>query len=576
MNRNVYIIIFFFNLLCVNSIYSQTFWKLNVQATDLRIPSYQHKHNDTLSMHKELIRLLKFVQQKGYLAASIDSIQKDSTSWFAILNFGPQFRWARLSPGNINMRYLARTGFREKIFWGEPIRFERILAMNRKLFREYENNGYPFAVVGLDSIVFSTSDSVAARLHVNQGPSIVYDSIIQSGKGRVADAYLRSYLSLKKGKPYNESHVRKIESRLNELPFLSPASSPIVWFKPEGAANISLTLNKRNANQFSGIIGLVPQSDLDGGFLITGDVKIRLHNLLKRGELADIQWQRLQTATQNLSVQLHYPFLFNIPIGLDARLQFFRVDTAFYTVALQASAMYLMTGTDFVRVFYQYQTSRKILNESGQSAFPGIANTDFNLVGIGAQTERLDFRVNPRKGYVIKSDLAIGAKNLTPTPSDTINVIDSAMTGMLQISLFAQADGYIPLFKRFAIKLAAKGGWQFNSMMFYNELYRIGGLRTLRGFDEESIYASAYVIGTLEFRYLLDEFSHVMIFGDAGWHNRSIRNENYQSFVVGFGAGITFNTRIGMFTVSYALGAQKDQPIDFRRSKIHLGYITFF
>lgn len=556
---------------------SQTKWDLEISATGgIKLPSYQHKHNDTLSLKKELVRVIQIIQQKGHISSSIDTIHKGESDWHAILDAGPKFRWAQISSGNINPRFLSRAGFREKIFWKEPIRFERILTLNKRLFREYENNGYPFAVVGLDSILFNGNDSISARLHVEKGPSILYDSIIQSGKGRVAEAYLRSYLSLKRRKPYNESNVRKIETKLKELPFLSPASSPIVLFKPEGTSNISLSLNKKNANQFSGIIGLVPKSDQDGGFLITGDVKIRLHNLLRRGELLDIQWQRLQAATQNLSVQLQYPFLFNLPLGIDARLQFFRVDTAYFTVALQASAMYLMTGTDFLRAFYQFQTSRKILNEDGQSTLSGIANSDFNMAGLGMQIERLDFRVNPRKGYTLKGDVAMGAKSIFLTPSDTVNTLDSAKTGMLQVSLFAQAEGYIPIYKRLIIKLGAKGAWQYNSISFHNDLFRIGGLRTLRGFDEESIYASAYTIGTLELRYLIDEYSHVLIFGDAGWYNRNIRDDYYQSFVIGFGAGLTFNTRIGMFTVNYALGAQKEQPIDFRRSKIHLGYITYF
>jgi hemolysin activation/secretion protein len=137
-------------------------------------------------------------------------------------------------------------------------------------------------------------------------------------------------------------------------------------------------------------------------------------------------------------------------------------------------------------------------------------------------------------------------------------------------------EGYIPIWKRFTLKLGAKAGWQINPYLFRNELFRIGGLRTLRGFDEESIYSSMYAVGTFEFRFLLDEGSYVSIFSDAGYYERAIRNEYYSSYVVGFGAGITFATKIGLFTANYALGTQKDSPVDFRRSKIHFGYINYF
>ena len=44
--------------------------------------------------------------------------------------------------------------------------------------------------------------------------------------------------------------------------------------------------------------------------------------------------------------------------------------------------------------------------------------------------------------------------------------------------------------------------------MFQNELFRIGGLKTLRGFDEESIFASVYSIFTLEYRFILEQNSY--------------------------------------------------------------------
>lgn len=541
----------------------------------MKLPSYPVQHSDTLQVKKALSELFSRLHQSGYLTASIDSIEKDSMRWAVWIHTGQQFRWASVRAGNAQWRLLKRTGFREKIFFHEPIRFLRIQRMMRSLFQEYENNGYPFAIVQLDSLEWLPGDSIHAAIHVNEGPLITFDSIQVSGKGKLAPAYLHTYLGIRLNRPYNERAVRNIETRLKELPFVRPESSPVVEFQ-NGKARIKLELDKRNANQFSGFVGLVPQNDVDRGFLIIGDVRLRLQNLLKRGELADIQWQRLQTGTQNLNLQLYYPFLFNLPLGIDGKLNFFRVDTSFFNVNLQAGLVYLLKGTDYVKFFYQYQTSRKILAESGQSTITGLGNTDLNMFGIAGQIERLDYRINPRKGFVIRGDVSLGNKSVFITPGDTVGALDSASTNLLQLQLTAQAETYIPFLKRFAIKLGARGGWIYNEQIFRNELFRLGGLKTLRGFDDESLYASAYALGTLEIRFLLDENSYINLFGDAGWYERTIREDTYQSYVAGFGGGITFNTKIGMFSVNYALGTQKEVPIDFRRSKIHLGYINFF
>jgi len=567
--------LFFCIWLLAGQSFTQSRIRLEIKGTTIKLPSYPVVHTDTIQVKKTLSELFSRLHQTGYLTASVDSIEKDSTQWNVWIRTGQPFRWASVRAGNARWRFLKRTGFREKLFFNEPIRFVRMQRLMRTLFQEYENNGYPFAIVQLDSLEWLPGDSLKASILVNEGPLVTFDSISVSGKGKLAPAYLHTYLGIRRNQPYNESAVRKIETRLKELPFVRPVSSPIVEFL-NGKARIKLELDKRNANQFSGFVGLVPQNDVNGGFLITGDVRLRLQNLLKQGELADIQWQRLQTGTQNLNIQLYYPFLFNLPLGIDGKLNFFRVDTSFFNVNLQAGLVYLLKGTDYVKFFYQYQTSRKILPESGQSTITGLGNTDVNMFGIAGQMERLDYRINPRKGFTLRGDVSLGNKSVFVTPGDTVGALDSASTNLLQLQLTTQAETYIPFLKRFALKLGARGGWIYNQQIFRNELFRLGGIRTLRGFDDESLYASAYALGTLEFRFLLDENSYINLFGDAGWYERTIREDKYQSYVVGFGGGITFNTKIGMFSVNYALGTQQDVPVDFRRSKIHLGYINFF
>jgi hypothetical protein len=45
---------------------------------------------------------------------------------------------------------------------------------------------------------------------------------------------------------------------------------------------------------------------------------------------------------------------------------------------------------------------------------------------------------------------------------------------------------------------------------------------------------------------------------------------------LGFGAGLNFETRAGIFAFNYALGKKNQNPIDFRAGKIHFGYISIF
>jgi hemolysin activation/secretion protein len=137
-------------------------------------------------------------------------------------------------------------------------------------------------------------------------------------------------------------------------------------------------------------------------------------------------------------------------------------------------------------------------------------------------------------------------------------------------------DYFIPLGQRQVIDLGNKSGYLYGSNLFTNELYRIGGLRSLRGFDEESIYASKYSIGKLEFRYLLEQNSFLFLFANAAWYQNKSRNKDIQDRPYGFGAGINFETKLGIMSISYALGKQFDNPVYFRNAKVHFGIINYF
>jgi hemolysin activation/secretion protein len=124
------------------------------------------------------------------------------------------------------------------------------------------------------------------------------------------------------------------------------------------------------------------------------------------------------------------------------------------------------------------------------------------------------------------------------------------------------------------LKTAIDGGWYQSASYFRNELFQIGGYRLLRGFDEESIFTSKYVVGTLEYRYLLGLNSNFFAFSDIGYSsNPVIRQSNTY---IGAGVGLSFETKGGIFNISYAAGKRNDINFNIKQSKIHFGFVSIF
>jgi hemolysin activation/secretion protein len=139
-----------------------------------------------------------------------------------------------------------------------------------------------------------------------------------------------------------------------------------------------------------------------------------------------------------------------------------------------------------------------------------------------------------------------------------------------------QAEYFIPVFTRQTILIGMKGAMIASDSLYDNEVFRIGGLRTIRGINEESIFATAWSLVTLEYRWLLEENSAVFVFLDQAWYEYKSIQGYLRDVPISVGAGVNFETKAGIFTFNYALGKQFENPVLIRNGKISFGFRSLF
>ena len=135
---------------------------------------------------------------------------------------------------------------------------------------------------------------------------------------------------------------------------------------------------------------------------------------------------------------------------------------------------------------------------------------------------------------------------------------------------------YFPIFKKQSIHLGLNGSTLITDNIYSNELSRIGGLRTIRGIDEESIFASSYAVSTIEYRWIPELNTALYVFIDQAWYEQKAIDSFVSDTPRGFGVGANFETKAGIFTFNYALGQQFDNPILIRNAKISFGFKNIF
>jgi outer membrane protein assembly factor BamA len=578
------------------SIKAQTNYSLLIKPTEsitdksstdiIKQVGYNKTFKSKSERKKELQSFLFKLYDNGYITATFDSISTDSLNQFAFLNTGTIIHWAKIDKRNVDEGILSDVGFRDKLFAGKYFSQNQVRRLEENILKYCENNGYPFASIKLDSIVFN-GDRIGAKLSLTKNQLCKIDSVLIKGNANLSDQYLESYLGIKPGDLYNESLVIKITDRLHELPFVNVTQPYKVLFLDK-ETKILVYIDKKQASQFDGVIGIAPNNSVttQGGgptvsrTQITGEAHLRLNNSYGKGELFDLNWQEPQPLTQDLKVQFNYPFIFKTPFGLDLKLSLFKQDTSYLNLDENIGLQYLLKGGNYLKVFYE-NTSSTIISSVGLEniqALPPYADVSCNHYGLGYKSEKLDYRLNPRSGYSLEANASVGIKTIKKNPK----INDTLYAGLQLKSTEYKADYtfdyYFPLSVRTVIDLGIKGGYINAPNLFQNELFRFGGLRTLRGFDEQSIYASNFHIWKVEFRFIMEQNSYLFLFYNQAWYEWKPESATtyYPDLPYGFGVGITFQSKLGIFSVSYALGSQLNNPLSFKTGKISFGLVNYF
>lgn len=527
-------------------------------------------------IEKEMQSVISQLRSEGYLLALIDTIICDSLRCKAALKTGEKYKWASLKKGNVDADILSSTGFHERLYANIPFKPGQFSKLLEKILVWCDNNGYPFARIKLDSVVIEGA-SVSAKLHLIKNRFIKIDSFTVEGNSPVRKNFLYHYLHVKQGDVYDEHYVKQISQRIKQLPFIKEKQSQIVKIADD-YTKLLLFLDKKNASQFDGILGLQPQPN--GKTVLTGDARIRLYNnIFKAGELFDLSWKRLQYQTQDFKVSLNYPYIFNTPVGTDYSLSLYKRDTTFIDVQNNVGLQYLFSGLNNIKVFYKQRNSNLLSTAglAGASVLPSYADITTYAYGVGFTYEKLNYKFNPRSGISVTASSSAGNRDIHKNSKLDESLYNNIQLKSSQYQLDGNIACYIPLIKYSTVKIAAQGGSVMSPQLFKNELYRIGGFKTLRGFDEQSIFASSYAIGTLEYRFLFEQNSAFVVFADGAWYeNNSVGSKYITDMPYSVGAGVSFETKAGIFQLNYAIGSQFGNPFDLRTGKINFGLVNTF
>ncbi len=545
--------------------------------------------SDGLEFKIWLRNLVRQMHESGYLEASVDTVLIMDDRYIIGLHRGPRYHWTRLDFSNIPIQVASRR--LHKIAEGQSFHFEEVNRVFEDLLVAAENSGYPFATVQLDSLRLEAGE-MSAVIKMDLKEKIMMEPLRIEGDLQITRRYLEQLLDVRAGDHFNRQKITQLKNRLDELNFADPYRTPTVSFLGEGAT-LNLYLNRKPANQFDILLGLIPSNRENERFRITGNVNIAMENQFGAGERFLMNFESLQPATQELELDFSYPFVFDLPFGTDLHFDLYKRDSTYIDLNYEIGIRYFTGRRSSVKFFVDNSRSNLLRIDSAaivnSRKLPPNLDLSRSLFGVEFQHRQYDYRLNPRKGREIIWSVAAGQKRIRRSdlvseltdPNDSTfefaSLYNELDLNQFQIKMLVTLNFFVPLFQSSAIRVQQKTGWIKSDRELYdNELFRIGGTKLLRGFNEESIRSNFYSILTLEYRLLFDRNSNLFIFSDLGYFRQQTANIERSDTPVGLGIGMNLETKIGVFGISYAIGKQEGDPFNFRTGKIHFGMVSLF
>ena len=539
-----------------------------------------------------IYKIPTLLRTKGYPNASIDSVAQDSSSAVVHLYVGETFRGAKIKTDSVDQQILDGIGWNKKRSGSYSMDFKQLESLKMRILEYLENNGYPFARVDLDSVDL-TSENFYGILKVSKGPLYRIDSIRNLGTANISSNFLQRHLNILNGSIYRKEKLQAVSKKITDLPFLVEQQPWNLTLLGTGSV-LNMYLVPKKSSQVNVLVGFLPSNEQlsDNKLLVTGEANVHLKNTLGGGESIGLNWQQVQVKSPRLNILFQQPYLFSSPFGVNFNFDLLKKDSSYVNINLVLGLQYAVSSNYVASVFFHHFSTNLLTVDTfsvkNTKRLPQEADLRSASFGINLEWFNTDYRLNPRKGTDLYVNASAGTKKIRKNnvivelhdqfdPGyDYSSLYDTFKLNSYQFRIKFSGAHYFRLNRTSTLKTSLSGGWFESPAIFRNELFQIGGYKLLRGFDEESIYASQYGVGTLEYRYLLGQNSFLFAFTDVGWARNGAISKNASNTFIGAGLGMAFETKAGIFNISLASGKRDDTKFNLRQSKIHIGYVNYF
>ena len=504
----------------------------------------------------EIERFKEVAYRLGYIESTVQSITKNTSETVAQLMLGPKYESIQIYGDKVLFELLDLKPIEttDSLTYHQT-KVSKLEVLMNQLTDALASKSFPFASVTLKNIIPINKTTLKADLVVVTKQARQLNTVEIKGYDKFPRSFIKHYLGIKTNIPFDLKAIQTKTETLDQLSFTNQLRPAEVLFTQD-TTSVYLYLEKNKSNRFDGFLGFGSE-ETTGNLELNGYLYLNLVNNLNYGESFVLNYRSDENDLKTFESKLTLPYLFKSPIGSELKLNIFKKDSTF------------TTAEQSVNLFYQLNPKQRL--------FVGIKTAQSNALEPIESSTIVDYKTNAyelRYTYQNRTpkDLLFPVKSQMEVRFSRANRKTSALKTNQNIYLIKAAHLFnLNKSNSLYINLNAQGIDSKNYVS--NELLRFGGIRTIRGFEENSINASSFGVLASEYRLRLSPSLYVHSIIDAAYFNTPIKSDQK---LVGIGFGFGLLTEAGLLKFNLANGQLENQNFRFSDSKVHLSLTATF
>lgn len=513
---------------------------------------YKKIHENTKSIIDETNNFTAALFIKGYLESQLLNQRKltDSTFFFQY-HLGKKTSLIHIYIGALSQEERNLLEFTSDTLKLQSSEVEDF--MNASLSK-LEQKGYSLSELQLVNHK-KEGNHVSAALKLKTEKKRSLNDIVIVGYPKFPEGIRRNIAKQYRKRTFNQENLKQLNDNFKALPFVSQLKYPEILFTKD-STKVYVYLEKTRANRFDGFIGFANEENT--GVRFNGYLDLLLNNALNTGEKFHLYWKSDGKKQTTFNIGTELPYIFRSPLGIKADLRIFKQDSTFQNTTTDLNLGYYFSYNS--KIYLGYQSAESVDIQKSNNAFiSGFSNsfwttsyefTDFNTDDLLFREKtglNVKFGLGSRKSKIETNDQYFVQLNV----HHNFYLNKKNIIGLKNQSYYLKSDNYI-----------------------INELYRFGGINSIRGFSENSLQANLFSGIIAEYRYILTPSTYIHTITDYGYFQD--KSSNIKENLLGLGFGFGMFTRNGLFNLIYANGSTSEQAIKLSNSIVHISFKTNF